>query len=486
LAFESLGTEIGYGGAAGGGKSFLLRAILIYASSQIPNLRSYLFRKHFEELQQNHVDSTGGFREVLSDWIQAGLVRILQDRIEFWNGSIIYLCHCSHFSHLDKYLGPEMDILAIDQAEQFPERWIRFLRARVRMSESKKATIPEEMRAQYPRAIYTFNPGGISHSFFRKNFVKAAPFTEVWKTPPSEGGFLRQFIPALLKDNPSLNEEDYTNALMGLNDEQLIKALLHGDFDALIGNMFTQYHEGENGHLLPGFDPPEHWFKFRTFDWGSSDPFAVYWWTIADGNKFFARDRRSLWVPSGSLIGYREWYGCQPNNPSKGLGDSMSNVDIAKGILARTTEETSNITLTDSLPFQERGLSENSKKYKIADTYADHGVPLIKANTGRVYGCNQLRDRLIGINGVPLFYITEDCPYMRDYLPAVMRDETNPEAYVEHGEATHSVDNARYAATAKPITITQKPSLSDPAPKGQISIRNIVASRTQPEKRRLR
>jgi hypothetical protein len=261
---------------------------------------------------------------------------------------------------------------------------------------------------------------------------------------------------------------------------------LHGDFDALIGNMFTQYHEGENGHLLPGFDPPEHWFKFRTFDWGSSDPFAVYWWTIADGNKFFARDRRSLWVPSGSLIGYREWYGCQPNNPSKGLGDSMSNVDIAKGILARTTEETSNITLTDSLPFQERGLSENSKKYKIADTYADHGVPLIKANTGRVYGCNQLRDRLIGINGVPLFYITEDCPYMRDYLPAVMRDETNPEAYVEHGEATHSVDNARYAATAKPITITQKPSLSDPAPKGQISIRNIVASRTQPEKRRLR
>jgi hypothetical protein len=455
-AFQSPATEIGYGGAAGGGKSFFLRAFAIFACSQLPGLQVYLFRKHYDELIRNHVDGPGGFREVLEPWVRDKKARIIKDQVQFWNGSKIHLCHCSQNKDLDKYLGPEMPVLLIDQAEQFPERWIRFLRGRVRMPDQMRERAPQQFRDKFPCAIYSFNPGGISHSYFRKQFVKAAKPLEVWQAPRNEGGMVRQFIPAYLRDNPSLDEDQYSAALEGLNDAQLVRALLEGDFDALVGNYFTQYEEIK--HVTDdNFPIPPWWFKFTTFDWGSSEPFAFLWWAVSDGEPFEYQGEK-LWYPAGSLILYREWYGCLPDKTA--AGQELTNEAMAKGYLARTREQTSGLVITDSLPFQNRGFSRNGQRYTIADEFLSNGVRLTHGNTDRIYGWKQVRDRLIGKDGLPLIYIQPSCVYTRDYLPALTRDDNNPEDAAKDGEATHICDAIRLACTLKPL-ITKQPNTLD-------------------------
>lgn len=47
LAFSSEATEILYGGAAGGGKSHLLRVKAVSLALSYPKMQIYLFRKHY-------------------------------------------------------------------------------------------------------------------------------------------------------------------------------------------------------------------------------------------------------------------------------------------------------------------------------------------------------------------------------------------------------------------------------------------------------
>ena len=60
---------------------------------------------------------------------------------------------------------------------------------------------------------------------------------------------------------------------------------------------------------------------------------------------------------------------------------------------------------------------------------------------------------MIGRDGIPLIYFTEDCQYVREYLPAIERDDSNPETYVDSGEATHTVDCVKLACNARPLTV---------------------------------
>ena len=156
----------------------------------------------------------------------------------------------------------------------------------------------------------------------------------------------------------------------------------------------------------------------------------------------------------------------------------MRNEEIARGIRERTPEKTTGLILTDSLPFQDRGMSRDGRAYRIADVFAEEGCPLQPANTARVTGWAQVRDRLIGIDGDPLLLITENCRYLRDYLPALPRSTTNPEDAAESGEATHLCDCVRYACTARPLVRDAKrekaTTLSAPPNQVIITPRNLL------------
>ncbi len=66
FVLETEATEILFGGAAGGGKSHLLRIIAILCGLYIPNVQIYLFRRLSPDLQANHMDGESGFRNVLA------------------------------------------------------------------------------------------------------------------------------------------------------------------------------------------------------------------------------------------------------------------------------------------------------------------------------------------------------------------------------------------------------------------------------------
>ncbi len=465
MAFYSQATEMYFGGASEGGKSFLGRFALSAWCAAIPNLQCVIFRKYYGDVIANHMEGPSSFKQMLMPWIRDGLVSTTENTVRFnWNNAQISMFGCAHKKDLDKHIGREKNVLWVEEAGQIPRDHIIALRAWVRMPKEMKVLLAEQLKDLYPhltpqertelfpRILYTTNPEGPSLSFFRKEFVQNRSPMSLWRASIKEGGFLRQYIPSRVTDNPSADPEAQKARLTPLGEKRA-KALIEGDHDQPIGDFFPEY--DDELHSVPDFDPPKHWFKYRSFDWGSSDPFAAYWGAISDGEEFIDNHGNKRWFPRGALIVYREWYGCDEENPSKGI--NMRNEDIAKGIVRRTLEATSNITLTDNFPFADRGGSKNGERYTMADTFFENGCPLTLGNTARVYGWKQLRSRLQGIDGVPMIYICKSCVYLRDYLPALPYHETKSEDAAESGEATHSCDGCRLLCSAKPLVIDKKP-----------------------------
>lgn len=457
-------TETLFGGASEGGKSTGVRFCLISWHTFIASLQSFIYRKYYNDVISNHMDGPTSFPELLRPWVKEKLVRLRENEIEFvWNNSLISLAQLRTEEDVEKARGREKHVLVLDESTQIVRRHIEGVRGWVRMPIEMKQKLSSQIGHMYPhltaaehyelfpRIIYTANPEGVSVNYFRKQFVKARDAFQIERTIDKEGGFLRQYVPSRIDDNPSADKEAQRRRLSAFGEAKA-KALIHGSWDEPTGDFFTEF--DEDLHVVEDFLPKKEWTKFRVFDWGTSDPAVCLWFCVADGSDVKSKEGNTLWFPSGSLICYREWYICDPENPDKGL--HMRNHDMAQGIINRTPESTSNITLSDGWPFSDRGASNSSapsKKYTIADVFADNGVPLMKANLARVQGWSQMRDRLIGVQGVPLIYFTRSCSYCRDYIPALPYSDTNPEDAADSGEATHVCDCIRYACAARPVTI---------------------------------
>lgn len=465
-AFESPATEILFGGASEGGKSHFVREALIVWCLWVPGLQCAIFRKHFDDVIGNHMYGPSGFRARLGELVGKGVVTLTQTEVRFRNGSLISLEHCLDERALDKHQGREKHVVAWDEATQIPEKCLRFIRGWVRMSEDMKATLPPELKDKFPKIIYTANPIGVSVGFFRRHFVKARPEFSIEKVD----GFLRQYIPSRVEDNLSVDREAHIGRLQGLGDAALIDALDRGNWDAPVGDFFPEW--DDQRHVVAEFTPPAHWYRFRSFDWGTAEPFSVYWWAVSDGESFVDHAGVKRWFPRGCLVAYREWYGCDPDRPAEGL--RYRNEDIAYGIVSRSLapEEKYLTTLTDSLPFQDRGGKT------IAETFADCGVPLTLGDTSRIAGWSQVRSRLIGIevdsndkHRTPMIVFTESCKAARDYMPALPRhpSENKKEDAAEHGEATHSPDAIRLACMARPLVIA-----ADPPPFNTKNLTNVM------------
>ena len=70
LAMRIPAQEILYGGAAGGGKSHLLRIAFIGWALECPGIQQYLFRRTFPELFRNHMRGPTSFPELLAPLIR--------------------------------------------------------------------------------------------------------------------------------------------------------------------------------------------------------------------------------------------------------------------------------------------------------------------------------------------------------------------------------------------------------------------------------
>lgn len=329
-ALESPATEQLYGGAAGGGKSFLMRVAAITWCSEIAGLQVYLFRRVSDDLHKNHMDGAGSFPLLLAPWISAGLCKVnWRGQIEFWNGSKIHLCHCQYEKDVYKYQGAEIHVLLMDELTTFTSFIYAFLRGRVRLGGLE---IPEKWQGFFPRILCGSNPGNVGHNWVKQTFVDRGPF-KIWRAPKADGGMLRQFIPARLKDNPTMtkNDPNYEDKLRGLGKPHLIKAMLRGDWNIVAGGMFDDLWE-EAKHLIRPTTVPISWKLDRSYDYGSSAPFSVCWWAESDGTDLEYPDGSVLTCPKGTVILFNEWYGWN-GEANKGL--KMLSSKVGEGIKRR-------------------------------------------------------------------------------------------------------------------------------------------------------
>lgn len=479
IALETEANEVMYGGAAGGGKSFLMRCAAVTWCASIPGLQVYLFRRVYVDLIKNHMEGPKGFRAMLAPWIQAGFCRIVEDEIRFWNGSKIYLCHCKDAKDIYKYQGAEIHVLLIDELTHWQEDMYRFLRGRVRMV-GLAHRLSSADKARFPRILCSANPGNIGHLWVKETFVDQGTFTII-QQGESEGSMRRQFIPATVDDNPSLKEDDptYEARLTGLGSAALVKAMRDGDWNIVEGAFFDEWSNVR--HVVPPFAIPKDWTRFLAVDWGSARPFSVGWYAIA-GDDYPIIDTRGRvsTIPRGSLIRYREWYGVKIDTETgRAKANTGIKIDIeafSAGIRERSANDNAQKikylrTVVDPSMFQQSGgpsLAERMVKAKIKNVVPADNTRVTQR--GAMGGWDQMRARLRGLgwdndnncpgpNWQPTFYVFSTCTHFIRTVPVLQHDPDRPEDVDTDGE-DHAADEGRYACMSRPFVpepVEEKP-----------------------------
>lgn len=215
------GMEALYGGAAGGGKSIAL----LMAASQFLNVPGYsalLVRKSYQDLGK-----PGALMQIAEEWWGGQL------GVKFVREKHMYVFDCPGGGHSSitfgalenendrfKYQGGAYHFIGFDELTQQKERDYRYLFSRKRrVVDGPLSRIPTRVRS-------TTNPGGIGHEWVYKRFIAA---WERWKKKEGKRP-RRNFHPALLKDNPKLDQEDYMESLSEL-DPVTRAQLLRGDWN---------------------------------------------------------------------------------------------------------------------------------------------------------------------------------------------------------------------------------------------------------------
>lgn len=448
VALHSKATEIMYGGAAGGGKSHLMRVAAIVWCSMIPGLQAYLFRRTFPELQKTHMEGPQSFRVLLAPWVTAGLVTIVANEIRFvFNGSRIFLCHLNTPRAIDKYLSADIHALLIDEATTFQESEYRFLRSRVR---AVGLNLPPALAEQFPRILGGTNPGNVGHTFVKQSFIDGRAPLEVTREPRSEGGMLRQFIPARLEDNLSMMRDDpsYEQRLEGLGDPILIKAMRFGEWNIAAGAFFGYTWDSDVHLVNPLGKLPDGW-RFRYgFDWGYAKPAACEFFAMSDGSPL--RDGRVY--PPGSMIGIGELYTAArtpDGRPKANEGARLSNYDLGVQLASLAKDRYWSGNVADPTVFNEDGGKSIYDQMQAGAHDAGENLTMFPAVTDRVNGWQTMFNMLNNAlepkpEGPVLAFVRGACPAIERTIGTVPRSLVRIED-LETKSEDHALDATRYA-----------------------------------------
>lgn len=443
MAWFSEATEILFGGAAGGGKSYYLRVSAIRWCMEVDGIQVYLFRRTLPDLRDNHLRGPTSLHVLLEEFTKSGFVkyRSVENEFEFGNGSILHLCYCDSENDVEKYRGAEIHVLLMDELTHFSEYQYRFLRSRVRVAGLK---IPERYKSRIPRIECASNPGSIGHAWVKRTFIAPRPELEIWRASSKEGGMLRQFIPARLADNPHLTREDpnYADRLRGLGADVLVRAMLDGNWDIVAGQAFEKLNRDVHG--VEPFEVPRDWLRFGSFDWGSARPFAYCMWAVSDGEQ--VEHGRSY--PRGAMILYDEWYGWN-GKPNEGL--RMEAREVALEILKRENNVPMAYRIADSSMWQVNSGPSIAEQFNRVRCYLR---PAPKGPGSRHNGYVEVRQRIAGGEDGPMLYAFTTCHagFWRTMPDLVLDDAKyglNSEQ-IETDQEDHMSDAVMYGCVSRP------------------------------------
>ena len=411
--------ELLYGGAAGGGKSFALRAFAVNYAMSYPMSRGVLFRQSFRQLDETHlIEIQREIPQSIASYMAA------KHDLVFKNGSIIHFRFCEHDEQARSYDTAEFDYMLFDELTHFSQFTYTYLTSRCR---STKPWWPG------PRIRSGATPLGPGHSWVKERWRidtenSVDPF-KVWKAPVSEGGMLRQFIPARVTDNKTLFEGDpgYLDRLQALPwEEYQAKAL--GNWSVFTGQFFMRWRQ--EIHVLPPFDIPPDWERFMCVDYGDNAPYCVLWLARPPG--------------SDMIFVYREHYGTRVR-----LSEQVAR---AAGAVADHAERIRVIVLDPSMynRINVKGEHVDSMATDWEAEFSRH-TKVRKGNNNRVSGWRLVREMLDWVEGpdggilrAPRLRVFSNCSNLIRTLPAMVIDKHDPEDMESTGVEDHAVDALRY------------------------------------------
>ena len=396
-------TDVLYGGAAGGGKSYAMLVDPLRFAHRAAH-RGLILRRSMPELREL-IDKS---RELYPKAFPGAKYKEVEKLWNFPSGAKIEFGFLERDADVYRYQGQAYSWIGFDEITHLPTAFAwNYLASRLRTTDSEIET--------YMRC--TANPGGAGANWVKKRYIDPAPANVSFR---GGDGLTRKFIPARLQDNPYLAEDGRYEQMLNSMPPTQRKQLLDGNWDVAEGAAFTEFNPFE--HVITPFEIPLHWERIKGIDYGYASESACVWGAVDPSD--------------GTLIIYRELY-------RKGL----LGTDLASMLTEMEYEDPFSVQgVLDTACWSRTGTTGPT----VGETLQRAGHKLRRADKNRIQGKIQIHEYLkLQPSGRPKLQIFNTCPNLIRELQSIPLDTKNPEDVDTHA-ADHAYDALRYLIMSRP------------------------------------
>ena len=396
-------TDVLYGGAAGGGKSYAM-IIDPLRFAHRPAHRALIIRRSMPELREL-IDKS---RELYPKAFPGAKYKEVEKLWIFPSGAKLEFGFLERDADVYRYQGQAYSFIGFDEITHLPTEFAwNYLASRLRTTDSEIET--------YMRC--TANPGGAGAGWVKKRYIDPCPPNESFR---GVDGLTRKFIPARLQDNPYLAKDGRYEQMLNALPPTQRQQLLDGNWDVAEGAAFVEFNPFE--HVITPFEIPVHWERTKGIDYGYASESACVWGAVDPAD--------------GTLIIYRELY-------KKGL----LGTDLAGMITEMEYEDPFSVPgVLDTACWSRTGTTGPT----VGETLQRAGHKLRRADKNRIQGKIQIHEYLkLTQSGRPRIQIFNTCPNLIRELQSIPLDRKKPED-VDTNASDHAYDALRYLIMARP------------------------------------